>query len=218
MRKGIPMSIKSRGILVCMLAGSLCLLGAGLNVPALSGSGGEPSAVNAFENESVLVEAFVVEVNLPALAEQSVSPIGRQPHAVAVADILKCLDGGQARVVGGGKVATHDRAKTAFKTERTIYVRRARGTAQVDYSPYASGGRLAVDVEPVTETAVSAGFTFTSARFTQKQADADVPPVTENWEWSGAVVLRLGEPRIAGATQDGETAIFLLLVANSQGE
>mgnify|MGYP001300089572 CR=1 FL=1 len=32
------------------------------------------------------------------------------------------------------------------------------------------------------------------------------------------VTLRLGEPQIAGATQDGETAVFLLLVANEQGE
>jgi hypothetical protein len=88
----------------------------------------------------------------------------------------------------------------------------------VDYTPYVSGGRLAADIEPVTETAISARFTFTSARFTQKPADADVPPITENWEWSGSMVLPVGEPRIAGATQDDETAVFLLLVANRQGE
>jgi len=50
------------------------------------------------------------------------------------------------------------------------------------------------------------------------KGDSDVPPTTENWDWSGVVGVRSGEPQIAGATQDSETAVFLLLVANEQSE
>lgn len=209
------MSVKVKGVLIaaCILFGSLCLLGAGPQAPAPTESSAEPAAV---EGPAVLVEAFVVEVNLPALARQGVSPIGRQPHAVAVADILKCLDDGQARVIGGSKIAARARDRINVDAKKTIYVRRV--APQVSYSPYTSGGKLGVGIGSGADGLVTAEFSFTGARLAEKPSDMDAPPAAENWEWSGTVALRLGEPQIAGAVQDGQTAVFLLLVANGQSE
>jgi len=35
-------------------------------------------------------------------------------------------------------------------------------------------------------------------------------------EWSGSIVLDLGTPQIAAASQGSETAVFLLLTANAR--
>jgi hypothetical protein len=209
------MSLKARGVLivVCVLCGSLGLLGAGPGAAAPAVPGGEPATVVA---RSMLVEAFVVEVNLPALARQGVSPIGRQPHAVTVANILKCLDDGQARVHGGSKVATRAQFGAEVDAKKTIYVRKT--APQASYNPYDSGASLRVTIDSAREGAVACKYSFSAARFAEKRPDLDVPPATEHWEWSGVVTLRFGEPQIAGGTQNGETAVFLLLVANEQGE
>ena len=178
------MSIQARGILIvaCVLFGSLCLMGAGANAPAPAGQGGEPSPVDAVATNSVLIEAFVVEVNLPALAQQGVSPIGRQPHAVSVADILKCLDSGQARVLGGEKIAGRPGEKMRVETKGTIYIRHETGPSQVDYSPYASGEKFSVEIESIAETAVLVGFSYATTRVSSKQSSRTSrrPPRTGN--------------------------------------
>lgn len=212
------MSNKAKTILivVCMSLGVLCLLGASPNLPARSRPGQEPSPTAALEGGSMLVEAFVVEVNLPALAKLGVSPIGQPPHAVTVADVLKCLDTGQATVIDGGKIAAQAKSRASTRARRTTYIRREKGASEVSYSPYESGGQLSAAVEPVSETSVSVGFTFTSARFVQADRAADVPPNTESWEWSGAIDLDPGVPQIAAASQGRQTAVFLLLTANAR--
>ena len=149
----------------------------------------------ALESGSVLVEAFVVEVNLPALAQLGVSPIGQPPHAVTVADILKCIETGQARVVDGGKIAAQAKSRTSARAKRTTYIRRESGASEVSYSPYESGGQFSAAVEPLSETSVSVGFAFTSSRFVQKDRASDVPPNTESWEWSRAKTRMFGRFR-----------------------
>jgi hypothetical protein len=211
------MSIQARRALIaaCALFGTVCLMGAGFSLPASAGSSGESSARSLVEGGSLLVEAFVVEVNLPALAKAGVSPIGRQPHSVAVADILTCLDGGQAQVIGGSKVAAQGVARAGAEAETRTYFIHEKEASRRAYNAYEAGGKLAVETQPVTETAVSVQFEFEISRFTQKQPTVDVPPDTERWNWSGSVILPLGSPQIAGAAQNGGTAVLLLLVANA---
>lgn len=204
-------------IAVCVLSGPLLLTGAGPDRIAQPRSSGAPFAGGAAEGASVLVEAFVIEVNLPALAKGGVSPIGRRPHAVTVADILACLDGGQARIVGGQKIATQPNdATVAVQTKRTTYLQRGTAPSQVARSPYASGAEFTVSAHPVSETALSVRFTFENSRLSPKQAEEEIPSEIESWNCSGAAVLDLGEPQIVGAGQAGETAVFLLLVADTR--
>jgi len=212
------MSKKAKAILmvVCVSLGALYLLGASPTVPARLKPSQEPSGTMALQGGSVLIEAFVVEVHLPALAQLGVSPIGRPPHAVTIADILKCLDTGQARVVDGGKIAAQAKARASTEAKRTTYIRREKGASEVSYSPYESGEQFTAAVEPVSETSVSVGFAFSSARFVQTGREADVPPNIESWEWSGSIVLDLGIPQIAAASQGSEAAMFLLLTANAR--
>jgi hypothetical protein len=207
-------------IVVCVLFCTLTLMGGRSGTPPASRSGPSQDGGIATEARTPLVEAFAVEVNLPALAKLGVSPIGEEPHAVTVADILKCLDGGQARVIAGAKAAC-EQGSTAVQERRTVYVKRETSQQSRDYSPYESGRTFSVSTNPASDTAptvaVSVQFKFSHNLFTRKAQDSSVPPDTANWEWSGSVVLEPGRPAIAAATQDGETAVFLLLTAHVQG-
>jgi hypothetical protein len=212
----------AKGILiaVCVLFCTLTLMGGRSGTPPASKPGASQDRGVAAGTSTSLVEAFAVEVNLPALAKLGVSPIGEEPHAVTVADILKCLDGGQARVVAGAKAAC-ERGDTEVKEERTTYVKRETPQQGKDYSPYESGRMFSVSTNPASDTAptsaVSVQFKFSHNLFTRSAQDSSVPPDTTNWEWSGSVVLEPGRLAIAAATQDGETAVFLLLTAHVQG-
>jgi len=200
-------------IVVCALLCTLALMGERPNVPPTprAGPGPEP----ALDARSTLVEAFAIEVNLPALAKLGVSPIGEEPHAVSVPDILKCLGTGQARVIAGAKAATQqDQGRTLVETKRTTYLRREKGTAS-DVSPYQTGRDLSVSAREVSDkAAVSVQFAFNHAAFVQNAQDAGVPPDVVSWTWNGVTILEPGKPEIVAATQDEEKAVFLVLTAH----
>jgi hypothetical protein len=208
---------KAALIVVCLLVGAMTLAGTRSDVPATSGpvQAGDPAVAGGVG--TALVEAFVVEVELPALAKLGVSPIGREPHAVSVADILKCLDNSQARVIGGAKAASGHDGTTDVRATGTTYIRREAGTPpQVSYNSRESGERFSVSLKPASPgaSAVDVQFSFSQSLFREKQQPADAPPDLANWEWSGSVLLTPGTPEIVAATQDGVTAVFLLLTAH----
>ncbi len=180
---------------------------------------GEQRSESTAGTDRLLTEAFVIEVNLPALARLEVSPIGQEPHAVSVADILKCLDNGQARVIGGAKAASASQSPTKVEVKGTTYVRLETGTAgQVNINPYQSGTQFSVGANLVSDSAASVEFSLTFARFLQKVQTPGTPPDTMTWNWSGAVLLERGVPQIVAATQDHERVVFLLLTAHILGE
>jgi hypothetical protein len=215
------MLVKAKGIVVVALV-LLCTLSLmGSRSARLSGPRArtEQRSDRAVGTDRVLTEAFVIEVNLPALARLEVSPIGQEPHAVAVADILKCLENGQARVIGGAKAASESQSPTKVEAKGTTYVRLETGTpGQVNINPYDSGTQFSVGANLVSDSAASVEFSFAFARFLPKVQTPGAPPDTMTWTWSGAVVLERGIPQIVAATQDHEKAVFLLLTAHILGE
>ena len=213
--KGVP-------IVICVLLCTLMVMGGRSNAPAASRARQAPSSEVPADAGTVLVEAFVVEVNLPALAELGVSPIGEEPHAVSVADLLKCLDSGRARVIAGAKAASRQ-GRTDVQARRTTYVGRKTGNASgTEYNTYESGVTLVVSSSSISDAApaaaVSVDFAFSGSLSLQKTRDTDAPPDRATWEWSGTVALEPGRPAIVAATQSEERAVFLLLTAHIAGE
>jgi len=210
------MFAKAKGVLivVCVLLFTLTLMGQRASVRPV-----QRPAVST-ESLAALVEAFVVEVNLPALAKLGVSPIGEEPHAVTVPDILKCLGTGQARVVAGAKAACQQ-GNTEVKTTKTTYILRETPN-QKDYSPYESGRRFSVSTgvapEGAPATAVLVQFSLEESTFIEKGQAPGSPPDRTMWDWSGSVLLQPGRPEIVAASQDAEKAVFLLLTAHTQGQ
>jgi hypothetical protein len=202
------------GLLLCTLA----LMGARSNVPAGSGPVPTENPAVADESRPVLVEAFVVEVGLPALAKLGVSPIGQEPHAVSVADILKCLDNNQARVIAGAKAAAAIDGGTEVRAAATTYIRRETGgpQQQVNYQSRETGEQFSVSLKPAPlgVSVVAVQFSFSHSLFREKEKPADAPEGTATWQWSGSAVLTPGAPKIVAATQDTDVAVFLLLTAH----
>ncbi len=212
------MFARAKGVLivVCVLLFTLTLMGQRPNLRP----GQRP--VVPTEPLAAMVEAFIVEVNLPALARLGVSPIGEEPHAVTVPDILKCLSAGQARVIAGAKAASQG-GNTEVRATKTTYIERGTSTpGQKDYSPYESGRRFSVSTgmapEGASATAILVQFSLDESVFVEKEQASNAPPDRAMWDWSGAVLLHPGRPEIVAADQDAEKAVFLLLTAHTQGQ
>ena len=173
----------------------------------------------------VLIEAFVVEVNLSELYKQGVSPIGQKPNSVSVENILKCLDAKNiAQVTTGVKVAILSGQRGEAKITETIYIERQvavpsgrKVSSPVRYTNYDIGKTFiaTASVRPGSEILVS--FDFSESTYRNITSTDETPPNTVSREWSGAVNLRAGRPAIAGATQNEETAVFLILCADIKG-
>ena len=70
-------------------------------------------------------------------------------------------------------------------------------------------------VNPSGEIYVS--FSFKESTYRNTAAAEELPPNTISREWSGAVRLYAGRPAIAGATQNEETVVFLIISADITG-
>jgi hypothetical protein len=181
-----------------------------------------PKAEEPHQNTCVLVEAFVVEVDLSELYEQGVSPIGQKPNSVSVENILRCLDASDvAQVTTGVKVAVpsghHGNAKIR-ETIRKIPIPNGRKIpGPVRYTNYEIGKTFGAtaSVRPGGEILMS--FDFSESTYRNIPSTDDTPPNAINREWSGTVNLNAGRPAIAGATQNEETAVFLILCADIIG-
>lgn len=168
----------------------------------------------------VLVEAFVVDVNLPALYEKGVSPLGERPHSVTVQDILQYLRAtNNAGILAGAKLAVRHQEKAESKGTRTVYLERTtKDPGTKSFQPYDSGRDFTVHVSVVSEGAISVFYAFQVSNFAQTLMEqGQTPPSKAFWSWSGEVTVEPGKPIIAGAVQENDSAVFLILVAHLVG-
>ena len=210
----------SKGILV-LVAATLCMvLLAGRSIGPTAEA--QTKIEDPCQNVCVLVEAFVVEVDLSEIYKQGVSPIGQKPDSVSVENILKCLEAKDiAQVTTGIKVAIQSGQSGEAKITETIYLEQqvtvpsGRNVAvPVRYRNYDIGKTFSTiaSVRPGGEILVS--FDFSESTFRNITSTDETPPSTINREWSGTVNLHAGRPAIAGATQNEDTAVFLILCAD----
>jgi hypothetical protein len=174
------------------------------------------------QNTCVLVEAFVVEVELSELYKQRVSAIGQKPNSVSVKNILKCLDAGDvSQVTTGVKVAVPSGHHGSAKIRETIRkipvpnVRKVPGT--VRYTNYEICKTLGATASVCPGGEILISFDFNESTYRNIPTTDDTPTNAISREWSGTVNLNAGQPAIAGATQNEETADFLILCADIMG-
>lgn len=180
-------------------------------------------------DKCILVEAFVVEVKLAALDKLGVSPIGQKPNAVSVENILHCLGGkDMAQVISGLKVSALPEKAGEAKTTEKVYVERpidqasrrtsSRGpVASKSYTSHEISRRLSAWGLIRPNGMILMDFTFEEITYRQAPDD-QTPGDTVSRQWSGTACLEPGQPAIVGATQDEETAVFLVLCADVKGK
>ena len=183
----------------------------------------------ARQETCVLVEAFVVEVNLPALYEQGISPIGRKPNSVSVGNILKCLGAKDiAQVTTGVKLALRSGVNGKAKITETTYVERkttaggGRNTAgpvvSTSFEDYDTGEQFEATGSIRPDGGILVDFEFSQSTYRNVASSDKAPANTANRLWSGTAYLDAGEPAIIGATQNEEIAVFLILCADVKGK
>ncbi|MBN2130157.1 MAG: hypothetical protein JW741_11705 [Sedimentisphaerales bacterium] len=223
-RKGDMMMAKSKAAIVAiLLLGGAFIWAAGAGTPRSRRAAAPDQQADPYEGTTVLVEAFVVEVDLAALYEMDVNPLGREPHCASVEDILGCLRSpAKARVLLGAKaVGIHETGKNQTRQTETVYRTRTRtiGTPggpqrSVDYTAYEYGQTLAITPEIRSDRVVALGYDFDYSGVRMDKQDVERPPDSVSWSWNGTVSLESGQPRIAGAMQDEEDATFFILTAH----
>lgn len=222
--------------LIFVLAGAVVLIGGSpaasqrqvrpsvVRTPTARDRNPDEQAEDPYANIGVLVESFVVEVDLSALYDMGVSPLGQAPHAVSVENILKCLkDPDRATVVTGAKaLGVHRSQQGRVRQSETTYRARTKtvNTSQgpretADYRSYENGQSF--EVWPVLlsedEIVLRYDFTYSGVRGEQRSGD-EAPPDSVSWSWNGSVSVTAGKPLIVGATQDEDSVIFLILTAH----
>ncbi len=213
----------SKSILVLVVVTLCIVLLAGRSIGPTAEA--QAKIEDPYQDVCVLVEAFVVEVDLSSLYKQGVSPIGQKPDSVSVENILKCLDARDiAQVTTGIKVAILSGQRGEAKITETIYVeqqvavpsgRKVSGAARFANYDIGKTFRATASVRPSGEILVS--FDFSESTYRNLISTDETPPNTVNREWSGTVNLHAGWPVIAGATQNEETSVFLILCADIMG-
>ena len=178
---------------------------------------------NPQQDVCVLVEAFVVEVELAELYKQGVSPIGRKPDSVSVENIHKCLDAENLKQVTTGlKVAVRSGQRGEARITETVYVKRQmvsipndkKVPGNVRYGNYDIGKTLRVVASVGPTDAIFISFDFSESTYQNVNSTDEAPPDSVNREWSGVINLQPGRPAIVGAAQNQETGVFLILVAD----
>lgn len=215
----------SKSILV-LIAAALCIVlpaGHSTGPTVIAQAQQAPKAEEPRQDICVLVKAFVVEVDLSELYEQGVSPIGQKPNSVSVENILKCLYARDiAQVTTGVKVAVpsghHGEAKIRETIQQIPVPNSRKVPGPVRYLKYEIGKTLGatVSVRPGGEILMS--FDFSESTYRNIPSADDTPPNAISREWSGSVNLNAGQPAIAGATQNEESAVFLILCADITGK
>lgn len=175
-----------------------------------------------YEDARILIEVFVAEVQLEALYEAGVSPIGQRPNAVSVDNILQCLAQENGKVVTGAKLAIGQNRKGRINQREIIYVPRQQQrrtsegtTTQTVYNDYSAGMVFGAAAAVTKPDRIAVDFDFNQSEFDFSKQD-NTPPNKVDREWKGEVTLQAGVPSIVGATQNEEAATFLILTAEIQ--
>ncbi|MHC4622537.1 MAG: hypothetical protein ACYS4W_01405 [Planctomycetota bacterium] len=181
-----------------------------------------------YEGTRILVEAFVAEVNLEALYEAGVSPIGRKPASVSIESILQCLKnrvGG--RVTAGAKVAVghNQRGEMAVTEQRNIgrqvpAVREGRppGRRRGAYETYRLSKQFSAGASISDNDRILVNFEFGQDTLSNSVSDSNAPPNPISRRWENRVWLEAGKPSIVGATQSEQTVVFLILCAHIENK
>jgi hypothetical protein len=200
-------------ILIALLAGvlgSVCLA--------------DEKTPDPFADTSVLVEAFMVRISTDALAEVGVSSIGQSPEGISILKILACLaDPENGEVFSGAKVNSVQGRGAESKQTKKFYVKREKQTRTRDgkiatsevYDGYSAGKSFTASPYLISSDEINIYFVY-HENFLEIGEDKAAPPDTYSYDLESKAKAKTGVPVVAGAWQDEESVVFLILTATIQ--
>ncbi len=167
-------------------------------------------AVDPYKDARIMVEAFVVDVDLHELYEMGVCPLGSKPNAVSVDHILKCLrEGKGAEVTAGAKMLVRQNERgTVRQSVNTTEIVGNRRMTRSNSPERTFEARVVV----LQNEEISLEYSFNMV--TMSESEEGSKSTTSSFSWSSDACLEAGKPQIAGAIQEGTKAVFLILTAD----
>lgn len=178
--------------------------------------------VDAYADVSVLVEAFVVEVDLDALKEAGVSVVGQSPESLSTLKILWCLrDEEMGAVISGAKVCVKNRERGEVSNDETIYTKKERKTPdgkirETTYVPHKSGRSFSAQLYVKSDEVIMVEYNYSEIWYDDEE-DKMGPANTFKFRLSGTLTVQSGKPLVAGAVQNDDSVKFLIICATVQG-
>lgn len=172
-----------------------------------------------YADAQALVEAFVVKVSTATLKEMGVDPLGQGSNEVSILKLSACLQKDTAHVVSGAKVFIRQKKNGVSKESKTVYYKSVFGSG-VTFSPYEFRKELAGSAVIRSDRKVTVEYIYSESGVTPDINHYDpndaAPTNPYNYSWKSQLVLVPGQPVIAGAIQNQDHVIFLVLTATIQ--
>ena len=205
--------LKTKNVIIVLLVGAFCLGTAYCGDVAVREVA---KKVDPYANTSILIEAFVVTVPMEALAEAGVHEIGQSPDGVSILKILWCLrEAEMGEVVSGAKLMVGNSSRSESSSNETFYIKSAPPRKGTQFHQYSSGIVFSSSCAIKTDKSIRVHYDYSESGIDDAE-EGDIPPSTFSYTWSGFLSLKSGEPVIAGAMQNDETATFFILTATIQ--
>lgn len=171
-------------------------------------------AEDAEANSMILVEAFMVEVPLSELYNAGVPTVSEGAKSVSAEQVLACLRKPRTgAVTAGAKLAVHKgiKARTETNTVQGVWSgppeeRRLEfqdfGVSLTAQGGVIAGGQIGLNLE------------FKHKGLDEGEGGNGAQPIITDRNWECGMTLEPGKPTLVGATQDEDTAVFLIVTAN----
>jgi len=174
--------------------------------------------------DSVLVEAYLVEVSNAALAASgtAVLPGDGKKESVSIIKLLWCM-----KDPNGGKVAdmarvicrTGDEAKNAVA--KTVYVKQistqvattGHPIESVRYNAYDSKSEISATARIGEEGLIRLRLRFMCEEFDADKSAEGTPPGKLAYSFDSIIVVKPNQPMIVGGMQSGDSSLFLIVQA-----
>jgi len=154
-----------------------------------------------------MLEAYMVQARLSALYSLDVPVISQGSNSISAEQILKLLKSTDAaQVTAGAKLTLTQGSRSKAKTESTAS--RALNNEFVDVGTSLS---TVAYIQPDGKISVTLEFEHTAIEVSDGKVD--IGTIVER-NWSTRICLEPGKPTLVGATQDKNTAAFLIITAN----
>ena len=156
----------------------------------------------------------MVEVRLSSLHSLGVPAISQGDDFVTADHIIKLMKTTDAAVVTAGAklvLAHKNKARTESTTRKAIY----RDPPDNKKFEYINVGTSFTAIAEIRKEKVFAELEFQYSDIVKADKNTNATPQnTVERKWGSTICLKPGEPTIAGATQDKDSAVFLIVTAN----
>jgi len=155
----------------------------------------------------------MVEVRLSALQSLGVPQISKGNDFITAEHIIKLMKTTDAAsITAGAKLALSQANKAMTKT--TTRKGRHIGPPEKGRTEYMDFGTLFTAIAEIRKEKVFAELDFEYSDIVKADKNANAMPEIIERNWESTVCLKSGEPTLVGATQDKDTAAFLIVTAN----